>query len=237
MTIPVGRRRRGRAAAARPGTEALPAPVPVRGARPRDQRQPRARLRRARAWRWRCTTTRGRASPRRAAGRDRGRGRRRAAPRRDAPASCARCAPPSTSSAGTPRGLRLVAATTAIPQGRGLGSSAAAIVAGIVGAWALCPDVEALDDDAVAAAGHRDRGAPRQRRRLPARRLHARLDGRRPARAAVRLDRGPRIVPGGLRARRRTLSTDVARGLLPDAGPARRRRGQRRPGRAARRTR
>ena len=30
-----------------------------------------------------------------------------------------------------------------------MGSSAAAVVAGVLGAWALCPDVEAIDDDAV----------------------------------------------------------------------------------------
>ena len=48
----------------------------------------------------------------------------------------------------TPPGLRVVA-ENAIPQGRGMGSSAAAVVAGVVGAWALCPDVEAVDDDAV----------------------------------------------------------------------------------------
>ena len=56
-------------------------------------------------------------------------------------------------------------AENAIPQGRGMGSSAAAVVAGIVGAWALCPDVEAIDDDAVLRLatemeGHPDNVAP-----------------------------------------------------------------------------
>ena len=48
----------------------------------------------------------------------------------------------------TPPGL-CVRAVNAIPQGRGMGSSAAAVVAGVVGAWALCPDVHAVDGDAV----------------------------------------------------------------------------------------
>ncbi|MCZ2859724.1 homoserine kinase [Blastococcus sp. VKM Ac-2987] len=48
----------------------------------------------------------------------------------------------------TPSGLRVVA-ENAIPQGRGMGSSAAAVVAGVMGAWALCPDVEAIDLNSV----------------------------------------------------------------------------------------
>ena len=48
----------------------------------------------------------------------------------------------------TPPGLR-VSARNAIPQGRGMGSSAAAVVAGVLAAWALCPDVDAVDGDAV----------------------------------------------------------------------------------------
>jgi homoserine kinase len=60
----------------------------------------------------------------------------------------------------SPPGLRLVA-ENAIPQGRGLGSSAAAVVAGVLGAWALCPDVEGIDGNAVlrlvtALEGHPD---------------------------------------------------------------------------------
>ena len=52
-----------------------------------------------------------------------------------------------------------------IPQGRGMGSSAAAVVAGVVGAWALCPDVDGIDDDAVLRLtteleGHPDNVAP-----------------------------------------------------------------------------
>src|SRR5215213_5784663 len=60
----------------------------------------------------------------------------------------------------SPPGLRLTA-ENAIPQGRGLGSSAAAVVAGVLGAWALCPDVEEIDGNAVlrlttALEGHPD---------------------------------------------------------------------------------
>ncbi len=47
-----------------------------------------------------------------------------------------------------PPGL-CVRAENAIPQGRGMGSSAAAVVAGVLGAWALCPDVEDVDGGAV----------------------------------------------------------------------------------------
>ena len=49
---------------------------------------------------------------------------------------------------GPPPGLR-VACTNAIPHGRGLGSSAAAIVAGVVAARALCVDGEHRFDDAA----------------------------------------------------------------------------------------
>ena len=60
----------------------------------------------------------------------------------------------------TPSGLRVVA-DNGIPQGRGMGSSAAAVVAGVMGAWSLCPDVESVDRDAVlrlvtALEGHPD---------------------------------------------------------------------------------
>jgi homoserine kinase len=48
----------------------------------------------------------------------------------------------------TPSGL-CVRAVNAIPQGRGMGSSAAAVVAGVVGAVELCPDVDVRDDGAV----------------------------------------------------------------------------------------
>jgi homoserine kinase len=115
-----------------------------------------------------------------------------------------------------PPGLRLSAHNT-IPQGRGMGSSAAAVVAGVVGAWELCPDVEVRDDDAVlrlvsAIEGHPDNVAPCL---LGGATLS--WSGPTGARAA-RLDIDPQVrpvvlVPGG------TLSTHVARGLLPEAVP------------------
>jgi homoserine kinase len=116
----------------------------------------------------------------------------------------------------TPPGLR-VAARNAIPQGRGLGSSAAAVVAGVLGAWALCPDVDGIDEDAVlrltsALEGHPDNVAPCLLG-------GATLSWTEPSGArAVRLDvaasiRAVVLVPEG------TLSTHVARGLLPDLVP------------------
>ncbi|MDP5185089.1 homoserine kinase [Blastococcus sp. BMG 814] len=61
-------------------------------------------------------------------------------------------------------GLR-IEADNGIPQGRGMGSSAAAVVAGLLAAWSLCPDVDAIDGDAVlrladALEGHPDNVAP-----------------------------------------------------------------------------
>ena len=116
----------------------------------------------------------------------------------------------------SPPGLRVVA-ENAIPQGRGMGSSAAAVVAGAMGAWALCPDVDGIDLDAVL-------------------RLVTELEGHSDNVAACLLgsatlswdtERGPIadtlhvhpdvlpvvLVPDA------TLSTHVARGLLPDTVP------------------
>jgi homoserine kinase len=116
----------------------------------------------------------------------------------------------------TPPGLRVVA-ENGIPQGRGMGSSAAAVVAGAVGAWALCPDVEAVELDAVlrlvtAIEGHPDNVAP------------CLLGGatlswmtERGARAE-QLEVAPDVLPVVL-VPDTTLSTHVARGLLPDAVP------------------
>jgi len=116
----------------------------------------------------------------------------------------------------TPPGLRVVA-DNGIPQGRGMGSSAAAVVAGVVGAWALCPDVDDIDDDAVLRLtseleGHPDNVAACL---LGGATLSwTEASGAR----AVRLEVAPAIrpvvlVPDG------TLSTHVARGLLPDLVP------------------
>jgi homoserine kinase len=115
-----------------------------------------------------------------------------------------------------PPGLRL-RTVNAVPQGRGMGSSAAAVVGGVFGAWALCPEAGAIDLDAVLRLatrfeGHADNVAAC---------LHGGVtlawDGA-DGPVAQRLDVDPRIqplllVPDG------TLSTSAARGLLPDAVP------------------
>ncbi|SFO38657.1 homoserine kinase [Geodermatophilus obscurus] len=116
----------------------------------------------------------------------------------------------------TPPGL-CVRAVNAIPQGRGMGSSAAAVVAGVVGAWALCPDVEGIDADAVL-------------------RLVSEIEGH-PDNVAACLLGGATLswtTPGGARADRLpvsdevlpvvlvpegTLSTHLARTLLPASVP------------------
>jgi homoserine kinase len=116
----------------------------------------------------------------------------------------------------TPPGLHLVA-DNAIPQGRGMGSSAAAVVAGVIAAWALCPDVDAIDRDAVLRLSSELEGHPDNV--APCLLGGATLSWTTPAGArAVRLDVAPGIrpvvlVPGT------TLSTHVARGLLPEAVP------------------
>jgi homoserine kinase len=116
----------------------------------------------------------------------------------------------------TPPGLRVVAENR-IPQGRGMGSSAAAVVAGVVGAWALCPDVEGIDTDAVLRLtteleGHPDNVAPCLLG-------GATLSWMGPEGArAVRLEVDPAVVPVVL-VPSDTLSTHVARGLLPDVVP------------------
>ena len=116
----------------------------------------------------------------------------------------------------SPAGLRVVAENT-IPQGRGMGSSAAAVVAGVVGAWALCPDVGAVDRDAVLRLTTELEGHPDN---VAACLLGgATLSWMTPEGArAARLDVAPSVapvvlVPGG------TLSTHVARGLLPETVP------------------
>lgn len=116
----------------------------------------------------------------------------------------------------TPSGLHL-SARNGIPQGRGLGSSAAAVAAGVLAAWALCPDVRAIDDAAVlrlcsALEGHPDNVAACL---LGGATLSWATPGG--ARAA-RLSVDPRIVPV-LFVPDATLSTHVARGLLPDLVP------------------
>jgi homoserine kinase len=116
----------------------------------------------------------------------------------------------------TPPGLRIVADNT-IPQGRGMGSSAAAVVAGITGAWALCPDVDAIDRDAVLRLATQMEGHPDNV--APCLLGGATLSwmGTTGARAA-RIDVDARIAPV-LFVPDDTLSTHVARGLLPASVP------------------
>ncbi|TFV89160.1 homoserine kinase [Blastococcus sp. CT_GayMR16] len=116
----------------------------------------------------------------------------------------------------TPPGLRVLA-DNGIPQGRGMGSSAAAVVAGVVGAWALCPDVDGIDEEAVLRLtseleGHPDNVAPCL---LGGATLSwTEPGGARAVRLAVAADLRPVVlVPDA------TLSTHVARGLLPDVVP------------------
>ncbi len=116
----------------------------------------------------------------------------------------------------SPPGLRLTAENS-IPQGRGMGSSAAAVVAGVVGAWELCPDVEVRNDDAVLRLVNEIEGHPDN---VAACLLGgATLSWTEPTGArAVRLDVDPRVHAVVL-VPETTLSTHVARGLLPESVP------------------
>jgi homoserine kinase len=116
----------------------------------------------------------------------------------------------------TPPGL-CVRAVNAIPQGRGMGSSAAAVVAGVVGAWALCPDVEAIDGDAVLRLVSEIEGHPDN---VAACLLGgATLSWTTPEGArADRLPVSDEVLPVVL-VPETTLSTHVARTLLPAAVP------------------
>ncbi|TFV52401.1 homoserine kinase [Blastococcus sp. TF02A-35] len=116
----------------------------------------------------------------------------------------------------SPSGLR-VSARNAIPQGRGMGSSAAAVVAGVLGAWALCPEVEAVDPDAVLRLttemeGHPDNVAACLRGGLTL----SWTSGAGVGADSLRVHDDVRpvvLVPDA------TLSTELARGLLPDVVP------------------
>ncbi len=115
-----------------------------------------------------------------------------------------------------PPGLR-VAAANGIPQGRGMGSSAAAVVAGVMAAHALCPDVEAVDLNAVLRLttemeGHADNVAAC----LLGGFTLSWADERGPN--ADTVDVHPEVLPVVL-VPDATLSTSVARGLLPDLVP------------------
>ncbi|UOY01388.1 homoserine kinase [Blastococcus sp. PRF04-17] len=115
-----------------------------------------------------------------------------------------------------PPGLAVLA-HNGIPQGRGLGSSAAAVVAGALGAWALCPEVEAIDGDAVlrlvtGMEGHPDNVAAC----LVGGATLSWETGDGPV--ADDLDISPEVRPIVL-VPSATLSTEKARGLLPDLVP------------------
>lgn len=115
-----------------------------------------------------------------------------------------------------PPGLR-IRAENSIPQGRGMGSSAAAVVAGVLGAWALCPEAESIDLDAVLRLVTELEGHPDN--------VAACLFGG--ATLSWETERGaiadtlsvdPEILPVVL-VPGTTLSTHVARDLLPDLVP------------------
>ncbi|MCW2581827.1 MAG: thrB [Klenkia sp.] len=115
-----------------------------------------------------------------------------------------------------PAGVSL-RARNGIPQGRGMGSSAAAVVAGIVAAWALCPDVEDRDDEralrlADAIEGHPDNVAAC----LLGGFTLSWSDGAGARAARVTVDE--RVQPV-VCVPTETLSTHVARGLLPAVVP------------------
>ena len=153
----------------------------------------------------------------------------------------ARCRSPGPSSASSrPRACTLDCRNE-VPHGRGMGSSATAIVTGIVAAQALHDLSRGLAGDDVDLAFAQQprvpaRGPPRQRVGERARRRHPVVDGRR---RGADHDRAPApctptsspvvFVPEA------QLSTAKARSVLPAAGAPRGRRrqlGARRPARA-----
>ena len=116
----------------------------------------------------------------------------------------------------TPSGLR-VAAANGIPQGRGMGSSAAAVVAGVLGAWSLCPDVETIDLNAVLRLTTAMEGHPDNVAACLFGGLTLSWDGDRGP-VADSLEVHENVLPVVL-VPVATLSTEVARGLLPDVVP------------------
>ena len=120
---------------------------------------------------------------------------------------------------GAPQaGLHLVCANR-IPHGRGIGSSAAAVVAGLLAARGLIADPDALDDGTVLRLaadleGHPDNAAPA---------IHGGATvawceptGARAVRVATHLDLAPVVLVPDAR-----LATATARGLLPPTVPHR----------------
>ena len=169
-------------------------------------------------------------------GRGRGRGRRRRCPRDETHLvvrALRRRA--STRSAASRRGLALRCANR-IPHGRGLGSSAAAIVAGArcrPGRWSLGGDRPARRRRRCCALAAELEGHPDNVAACLLGGFTARLDGRpaaRPGGAAA----GPAavVLAGRCSCPTTSVATATARGLLPADGAARRRRAAT-PGRAA----
>ncbi|RBY96574.1 homoserine kinase [Blastococcus sp. TF02-8] len=116
----------------------------------------------------------------------------------------------------TPSGLR-VTARNAIPQGRGMGSSAAAVVAGVLGAWALCPEVATIDLDAVLRLTTEMEGHPDNVAACLLGGLTLSWTGEGGV-GADSLTVHPDVMPVVL-VPDATLSTEVARGLLPELVP------------------
>jgi homoserine kinase len=118
---------------------------------------------------------------------------------------------------GAPRtGLHLVCRNR-IPHGRGMGSSAAAVVAGLLAARGLVADQDALDDDVVlrlatGIEGHPDNAAPAIRGGVTV--AWCQPDGAR----AVVIDTHADVAPVVLVPASR-LATSTARGLLPASVP------------------
>lgn len=121
--------------------------------------------------------------------------------------------------AGAPQsGLRM-RCRNVIPHGRGLGSSAAAVVAGLLLARGLVADPEVLDDDAVLTLatemeGHPDNAAPA----LLGGVTISWMEGERARTARLDLGSGTTIDPVVL-VPSTALSTSTARSLLPETVP------------------
>ncbi len=118
---------------------------------------------------------------------------------------------------GAPQtGLHLVCANR-IPHGRGMGSSAAAVVAGLLAARGLVADAEALADDVVLRLateleGHPDNAAPALLGGATV--AWCEPDGARAVRVPTHDDVQPVVLVPAAR-----LATSTARGLLPATVP------------------
>jgi homoserine kinase len=112
-----------------------------------------------------------------------------------------------------PSGLRL-GCHNSLPHGRGLGSSAAAIVAGLLAARALIPDGSNVSDDDVLALAVRIEGHPDNVAACLLGGLTLSWTVGDSIRAA-RLDTDPRVRPV-VCIPHWSMSTEQARGLLPD---------------------